>query len=235
MSHAGPTPKVAPLRDLPRPALARRRPLEVLWPADLSMLHVHDSGRDANAFWGGDRAHRSRFSPVAPHGGRYPGDDPVPVLYVADEVEGALSESVFHDIAPTGSRRRMPLAKLETRTLTELTPTRDLRLVDLRSDGLHRLRISRADLIETGPAYYPQTALWAAALHARVEGYDGMTWVSRQFDTSMAAVLFGDRVTAAEMPVPRGGLALPLGVGAGLEMVLERAERIEVTITGIPR
>ena len=78
-------------------------------------------------------------------------------------------------------------------------------------------------------AHVAETGLAEQMLHAHVPHAQGMTWVSRQFDTSRAAVLFGDRVADAVLdPVTP---SLPLGVGDGLEEVMKRAERIEVTLS----
>ncbi|HET7326208.1 MAG TPA: hypothetical protein VFJ14_02885, partial [Nocardioidaceae bacterium] len=86
-----------------------------------------------------------------------------------------------------------------------------LRLVDLTSEGLRRLDVSRARLIESDARCNAETAAWAQALHAHREHVDGLTWVYRQDDTSRALVLFGDRVEVAELLVAEGCVPLHLG------------------------
>ncbi len=220
-------------RTLPAPDLTGRRPLALTWPAGQLVVRVHNRDYDANAFWPG-RPGGARFSLLAPATNaatRQAAVDPVPVLYVADHLDGALSESVFHAITPTTSvlARVVPGATLASAVASTLRLRRPVTLVDLTTDGLHRLGVGRGDLIETGPEYYEQTVAWAEALHALMPHVDGMTWVSRQYDTSRAAVLFGDRMSADDLELD--GAPMVLGAGPGLEAVQVRAERIEVTIS----
>ena len=76
-------------------------------------------------------------------------------------------------------------------------PQRDLRLVNLTTDGLHRLKVPKAELITSAPIDYPDTARWAAAIHHQCRDVDGLFWMSRQRDRDQALILFGDRVGTA--------------------------------------
>jgi hypothetical protein len=182
----------------------------------------------APQFSGGDPAHRGRFHPFT----SVATAAAVEVLYGADDVDGALSETVFHDV-PVRGDKRVPYAKLVHRLVVELVATRDLVLVDLTSPGLSRLRLSRGELIESDARSYPQTAAWARALHGHPEHVDGLTWVSRQHDTSRALVLFGDRVQLSQLEAAPGAVPLALGAGAGLDAVCEAANRADITVTGL--
>jgi hypothetical protein len=90
---------------------------------------------------------------------------------------------------------------------------RDLTLIQLHGHGLRRLGASRAELIDSEVWQYARTAAWAAALHFRREGADGLIWVSRKFDTAFALVLFGDRVVRSDIEVIEHPLPLFLGDG----------------------
>lgn len=79
-----------------------------------------------------------------------------------------------------------------------LCPTRDLTLVDLSTDGLHRLRVPKAELIDSTPIDYPATAAWAQALHRQSPEIDGLVWMSRQQGRGRAVVLFGDWVRTSD-------------------------------------
>lgn len=205
-------------------------PLEYVWARGREFhrcYNIHYGAREY--FAGGDRI-RGRFHPFTPVGG----DGQVPVPYGADHELGALSETVFHDV-PVRGAKEVPYSKLLHRALIRLTPTRDLRLVDLTSDGLRRLGLSRPELIESGPRSYEDTARWARALHAHEGGprFDGLCWVSRQRDTSLAVMLFGDRVETETLVVPDDAHVMPLAVGAGLDLVCLLADRAGIAIVGL--
>ena len=155
------------------------------------------------------------------------------MLYAADTVGGALSETVFHDVPVRGPAKRIPYSQLQRRVVTSLIASRELTLVDLTSDGLSRLGLTRLQLIESGPRAYPSTAAWARALHDHPPALDGLMWVSRQQDTSRAVVLFGDRVAVSDLDVAPDTVPLVLGAGQGLITVSAAANRAGITITGI--
>jgi hypothetical protein len=203
-------------------------PLMTTWAADRVFYRCFDIGWGSRDFYPGDDEHRGRFHPFAPFRGR----NPLPVLYGASDVDGALSETVFHDV-PIRGRKHVTLAQLVHRVVVALAPTRDLQLVDLTSDGLRRLELTRVELIESDARSYADTAAWARALHTHPRHVDGLMWVSRQRDTSLALVLFGDRVKKSELAVAPGEVPLPLGSGPGLDAVAEAANRAGITISGI--
>lgn len=109
-----------------------------------------------------------------------------------------------------------------------LAPIRDLTLVQLHGYGLRRLEVSRAELIENGADQYEQTTRWARALHACGDQIDGLVWVSRQHDTSLALVLFGDRVKRADLEVIDP--PLPLYLDAGFVEVQRAAEQAAIAV-----
>lgn len=186
---------------------------------------LHWGSRDVYA---GDDAHRGRFHSFVPIGG----SSPLPVLYGAGDFDGAVYETVFHDV-PIRGIKTVPHAKLLHRIVVALVPGRDLTLVDLTSDGLRRLGLAREELIASGPRSYPATAAWARALHAHSETIDGLLWVSRQRDTSLALLLYGDRVEVDDVTVSAGDLPLALSAGRGLDAVSAAASRAGITITGL--
>lgn len=153
-------------------------------------------------------------------------------MYAAGDDDGALSETVFHDVPVRGPGKQIIETALADRLLSTVTASRDLRLADLRDDGLSRLQVSRAELIESDPRSYRETALYSQAVHAHPTRFDGMVWVSRQRATSLAVLLFGDRLTSAD-----GAVALahhsprPLLVGHGRNLVNAIAERAQIRIT----
>src|SRR6266545_575581 len=178
------------------PGLAALDPLLEIWPRGRSLTRCHNlryGSRDFNPGHGLGRFHP--FSDVS--------GNPVPTLYAADGVDGALSETAFHDVPARGFLKAMPRERLKTLGLSFLAPRRDLVLVQLHGFGLRRLGVTREELIASDAEEYLRTALWARALHACRPEADGLVWVSRQHDRSLCLVLFGDRVKPEDLRVLR--------------------------------
>jgi len=114
------------------------------------------------------------------------GDPPVPVWYAACGPEGAVFESLLHDKVPGGSLARAEWAE---RMLSVVVTTHDLRLAKLHSDGLRKYDLTAARLTDTPPTTYGETVRWA--YQAWLAGFDGCSWVSRQYNSQFAYVLFG--------------------------------------------
>lgn len=127
----------------------------------------------------------------------------MPTLYAADRIEGALSETVLHSIPARGSLKIVRRERLKSLGVSVLAPRRELTLLQLHGFGLRRLGVTREELIASEAEQYPRTVLWARALHACRREADGLVWVSRQHDRSLCVVLFGDRVTQADLRVVR--------------------------------
>jgi hypothetical protein len=70
-------------------------------------------------------------------------------------------------------------------------------MVNLTTVGLHRLKVTKAELIDSAAVDYLDTAAWAEALHREFPVVDGLFWMSRKFDCGQALMLFGDRMEAA--------------------------------------
>ena len=118
----------------------------------------------------------------------------VPYMYGGSSLECAIFETVFHNVPIDAADKFVDLDGFATRGHGEIAPQRDLQLVDLTTDGLHRLKVSKAELINSAPIDYLCTAKWAQAIHQQFPHVDGMLWMSRQRDRDHALVLFGDRI-----------------------------------------
>src|SRR5207302_8570865 len=73
----------------------------------------------------------------------------VPTLYAADGHEGAISETVFHDVPVESAVKQVRMARFNVALLSTIAPKRDLHLVRLHGLGFQRLRISRRALIDS--------------------------------------------------------------------------------------
>lgn len=199
------------------------------YDAGSRLVRVHSAHRDGHAFTDVSRGAplaAGRFSPFVPDGT----EQHVSVLYAAEDFEGAVSETVFHDVPVRGDQRG-PRLRLRDRVATTIEVRRSLRLVNLTSRGLSKLEVARTELIESDPKAYPTTASWARALHDSPTAPDGLLWVSRQHDTSVCVVLFGGRVDQDDVqPVP-GLVPVPLYAGDGYERVAQMAHEAGITLT----
>jgi len=122
------------------------------------------------------------------------GQPPVPAWYAASGPEAAVFESLLHDKVPGGS---VPRAEWAERMLSVVETTHELRLAKLHSDGLRKYDLTAAQLTDTPPTTYGETVRWAH--EAWLAGYDGCSWVSKQYNSQFAYVLFGT-VTGAVDP-----------------------------------
>lgn len=148
----------------------------------------------------------------------------VPILYGADGEEAAIAETIFRDVRSGGVLFRSRLAGLG---LAEVRPKRDLHLIELHGHGLKRLNLHPHELTSTDPTEYVSTVAWAKALHDASKEADGLVWMSHQFNTQRAVMLFGDRVAESDL---HGSSPLPLSFGAGLDTVERCANEAGIVI-----
>lgn len=138
----------------------------------------------------------TRFAPF-----RAPAGHCVPSLYAASTREAAAFESIFHDIQPKARRKTVALSVVESRTVSEITSRRELRLAQLFAPDLKAWGVARNRIIDTPKSAYGDTAAWARAIHSAHTNLDGLVWTSRQCDPDLCLVLFGDRIDEAVFEV----------------------------------
>jgi hypothetical protein len=136
-------------------------------PPDLSVLLGARLAEQPYVLAPGTRLHRvheSRFAPDSCNTGGcgrfHPFADaagnPVPCLYAADSVVGSYTETVFHAVGEQ-SCQQAPAKRLHRFSHSLLAAGKELRLAHLGGDMLARLRLTRAALLEPGPARYADT------------------------------------------------------------------------------
>lgn len=136
----------------------------------------------------------ARFSPIESAAGNW-----VPTLYGATNFEGAAMETVFHDVPFAQGFKPYGKRKLAAKHYSILDPQTDLLLLDLRGLAMRKVGVDPKLVIETEKDTYPQTRLWSKACHAQCPTAQGMIWVSRQHNTTLAIVLFEDRIRAGTL------------------------------------
>lgn len=169
-------------------------PLFDSWPAGRVIHVIHDTAFAPESFNPGTDAtgrlrKPTRFAPI-----RSTTEQVVPYLYGGLTLDCAIFETVFHDVPIDAPDKFVDLDGFAERGHGELLPSRDLKLVDLTSEGLHRLKVPKEELITSPSRDYPKTAMWAQALHRQFSDVDGLLWMSRQRDRDHALVLYGDRL-----------------------------------------
>jgi RES domain-containing protein len=193
------------------------------WPQEQAMWRIHSATYPPDGFNPSPVSEgRFRPFPAAARGGRV-----VPTMYVADSLPAAVSETLFHDLDPNEEDQVILRARLYPKVRSIVAPVRDLSLVDLRGNGLRRLRLRPEQLILTPPDTYPQTALWGRAFFRCPAKPDGIAWSSRLHPGGTAAILFEPRVRELEVDLDE---VTALWQSVGLEEVLAAAEEARVTI-----
>jgi RES domain len=207
--------------EVPAPrAAGELDPLLTDWAAGRRIVRCHNARQGPSEF--NRTASPGRFRPVRRRG-RIVG-----TIYGSEDLAGAVSETVFHDLPIGQGDRFLRLQALAPMAASTLSPRRALGLASLHGHGLRRLGATRAQLIDADADRYPGLAAWGQALHDCPAEPDGIVWRSRHYDDAYALLLFGDRVRRRELEVIEP--PLPLAVGRGLERLMGLAERAGITL-----
>ena len=121
------------------------------WGAGEIMHRVHDAVYAVDSF-NPSPLGNARFSPI-----RDPAGSVIPTLYAATTPQGALMETVFHDVPYKPGFKRVSVSRLEGKLSSTLVFPSDFQLIDLGKIGLRRLGVHPHDLIDTTKAHYPET------------------------------------------------------------------------------
>lgn len=158
------------------------------WPAGQDLHRVHLEMYAGDQFNPGVKGN-ARFSPISDARGK-----PIPTLYGGNTFECAAMETVFHDVPFAPGFKSHDRAKLVDQVHSVIQSSAELVLADLRGKALRKLGVERRQLLDTEKDRYPATRPWAQAIHAQCPEVQGLCWVSRQDDSALAVMLFGDRV-----------------------------------------
>lgn len=178
---------------LPWPSPRHQFRIETVAAATWHRVHTYDaaSGQFAgNAFNTSGRGN-GRFSPMLA-GDSLPF---VPTLYAAASLEGAIAEVALHDIPTPSLGHIFDWSAAKSGNLhVSAIQLDEVKLVDLRVQGLQRAGLQRREMIDTNPDDYPRTRAWARHLWQSYPEAQGLLWMSRRDETTAAIMLFGDRV-----------------------------------------
>lgn len=190
-------------------------PLTVSIPAGTILFRCHSA-----AFRAGET------NPGPKGAGRFNffGTPAEPVLYLAETPETALCETLLR-YTPSGSPTRLPAAAYRGRVLSEVRIERELTFALFHSEGLRRFGLQANQLTDTPPVNYAQTRKWAAAAHSA--GLDGALWMSHQLNGNQAGVVFGSRVSEADLSTVS---QLALDSPAGFEWLVDACAPMKVDV-----
>ncbi len=138
-------------------------------------------------------------------------------------------ETVFHDVPlAAGPKLHSKAKRVVGRSRSTLRLRSDLLLIGLSTISLHKLGITRSELIDTDASLYPETRSCAGVLYQQNPTAQGLKWTSRQDDTATALILFGDRCPAMILEVLETSVSLLLPDRSTCNEVLSLARRLRV-------
>jgi hypothetical protein len=165
----------------------------VTWGAGEIMYRVHNTVYAVDSF-NPSPLGNARFSPIHDSAGEV-----IPTLYAATTPQGALMETVFHDVPYKPGFKRVSVSRLEGKLTSTLVFMPNFELIDLSKVGLRRLGVHPHDIVDTTKTHYPETRKWAEQLYTQYPQAQGLLWTSRQDDRAKAVVLFGTRIATTEL------------------------------------
>lgn len=210
---------------LPAPGAAEPFVLQAVTTRDVPVwFHVYSTERHpatrAETFaqgWGD-----TRFAPL-----RQPDGTAVHTWYAASTPEVAWMESVLHDV-PLSPPGLFEVDRLRHFHLAKVRLRKPLRCVQFHTPYLPRLGITRAQLVDSLPACYPETRAWAQAAFDQCPTAQAIAYGSRRHDAGRCLMLFGQRLPAPPFTVvsdeplshgPRRSEVLALIRGLGLHEI----------------
>jgi hypothetical protein len=166
----------------------------VKWPAR-ALWRVYAPAHAPEGFNGTNKGN-ARFSPI-----EYAGAI-VPTLYAATTVQAALMETVLNDApAPSAGFILTLDPSTEPRRLAQLRTAGPLQLADLSTVGLHRMGLTRSDVVDSDKQHCAVTRQLASWVYAQCPNVKGLIWTSRQDDSAQAVVLFAPRLPSGALGV----------------------------------
>ena len=161
----------------------------------------------------------TRFAPISAKGGSH-----VHTYYAASSAAGAYMESVLHEI-PLSPPGQFDVGELRHYHLARVQLHDSLDCVSFHTPYLPRLGLTRAQLIGSLPACYPETRPWAEAAYRQQPGAQGIAYGSHRDDAARCMMLFGQRLPDPPLTVLQNE---SLAVSPRREEVLALVRRLKI-------
>jgi hypothetical protein len=195
------------------------------WPPGKPLIRLYEHRWEPLGFNPTDAS--GRFRPI------YDSGKVVPTAYAAGDDETALAEVLLRgvDALSDGRAPRLYRKDVSGIEMVRLLPTREIHLARMHCQGLTRLKLLRAQVIDPCPADYPYAALWAQALYDCPVDLAGIAWTSRQNDSGRALILWEGPLDPRR-DFEQDGDVIPLDCEPGLELVRQAAVAAGFTFAG---
>ncbi len=161
----------------------------------------------------------TRFAPISTGTG-----SPVHTYYVASTPECAYMESVLHEI-PLSPPGAFDVSELQYYHLAQVTLPDPLAFVSFHTPYLPQLGLTRAELIDSLPACYPETRPWAEAAYQQEPKAQAIGYGSRRDDAARCLMLFGQRLPDPPVSVIQ---TEPLALAPRRQEVLALVRRLRI-------
>lgn len=161
----------------------------------------------------------TRFAPISTGSG-----SPVHTYYAANTPECAYMESVLHEI-PLSPPGVFDVSELQYYHLAQAALPDPLTFVSLHTPYLPALGLTRAELIDSLPACYPETRKWAEAAYKQQPKAQGIGYGSRRDDSARCLMLFEQRLPSPPITVLQ---TEPLALSPRREEVLALVRRLKL-------
>lgn len=163
----------------------------------------------------------TRFAPILREDGT-----PVHTCYAASTIECALMESVLHDV-PLSPPGMFNVDDLQHFRLAQIALSQPLRCVSFHTPYLPALQnMSRAQLIDSLPVFYPQTRAWSQAAYLQRPDAQAIAYGSRRDDSARCVMLFRHRMPDPPLVVLNDE---PLALPPRRKQVLDLLRRLRVS------
>ena len=164
----------------------------------------------------------TRFAPIECNDG-----SAVHTYYAASSVECAILESVLHDI-PLDPPGQFDVNRLEHYRIAEISFESAIECVSFHTPHLPALKLTRAQLIDSLPAHYARTRLWAQAAYRECPTAQAIAYGSRRYDAHRCIMLFGQRLSAPQFTVI---VDRPLAIDPGRSEVLKLVRELRIGLS----
>ncbi len=194
------------------PRVSEVDPLIETLAAGTELVRIYPQARGALGFNATDGL--GRFRPTSDRRGRV-----VPTVYLAADEETALAEAVLRGVSALERGdlpRRLYRSQVSGLAMCSLRLIAGVRVARLHGAGLTRLGLLRRHVIDCEEAEYPYSARWAQALWGSRRRPAGISWTSRQNDSTRAYMLWETRLKTQPLAIVRDELALDCGPGMDL-------------------
>ena len=149
---------------------------------------------------------------------------PVHTYYAASTPECAYVESVLHEI-PLSPPGVFDVSELQYYHLVHIALPDPLTFVSFHTPYLPQLGLTRAELIDSLPACYPETRPWAEQAYQQQPKAQAVGYGSRRDDAARCLMLFGQRLPDPPISVLK---TEPLAHAPRREEVLVLVRRLKI-------